>query len=139
MTGNRWTLLLIRGTESPVRQYSFSRRNVAWALRLGALASVLLVAGIGLLGTGAVARVQADLLRGQNEALQSQLSVIRTEVTTLAGSLENLAERDASMRGLAGLESIDDEVLRVGVGGPGLETPEMHPLFALDPALRRLD
>ena len=135
MTGNRWTLLLIRDTESPVRQYSFSRRNVVWALRLGALALVLLVAGFGILGTGAVARVQADLLRGQNDALQSQLGALRTEVTALEGSLEDLAERDASMRGLAGLESIDDEVLRVGVGGPGLETPEMHPLFALDPAL----
>jgi murein DD-endopeptidase MepM/ murein hydrolase activator NlpD len=36
---------------------------------------------------------------------------------------------------VAGLDAIEDDVLEVGVGGPGLRTPESHPLHPLDPDL----
>jgi murein DD-endopeptidase MepM/ murein hydrolase activator NlpD len=46
-----------------------------------------------------------------------------------------MAQRNAQVRNLAGLDPIDAEVLMVGVGGPGGLTPESSPLWELDASL----
>ena len=43
-----------------------------------------------------------------------------------------MADNDARFRSIAGLESIDPEVMQAGVGGPGLGTPETYPLWSVD-------
>jgi murein DD-endopeptidase MepM/ murein hydrolase activator NlpD len=52
-------------------------------------------------------------------------------VSGLQEVMEELAEKDAEVRSIAGLDPLDTDVLRVGVGGPGSATPENHPLHAL--------
>jgi murein DD-endopeptidase MepM/ murein hydrolase activator NlpD len=48
-----------------------------------------------------------------------------------------LAERDAELRVMAGLDPIDPEVLQVGVGGPGSPALETHPLYELNQAISK--
>ncbi len=97
---------------------------------IGGLAVALAVAFF--MASGGPHRVQARLLAAKNQAMAEELASIRAEVASLEGTVEDLAEQNAQTRVLAGLESIDAEVLQVGVGGPGTITPRSHPLWGLD-------
>lgn len=92
---------------------------------------VLLAAGL-FVASGGVHRVQARQLATKNQVMAEELASIREQVTSLEGAVESLAEQNARARSLAGLESIDAEVLQAGVGGPGTITPRSHPLWGLD-------
>ncbi len=76
-----------------------------------------------------------DILRltGENEALTTEIAGIQARVRDLEGTLDLISDRDARYRVLAGLESLDSEVLQVGVGGPGLATPESGRLWETNP------
>jgi murein DD-endopeptidase MepM/ murein hydrolase activator NlpD len=132
MAADKWTFLLVRGEDSPVQQYTLSARRLrsaAWAASIVALAAVALVATSGL---ESVARVQARHLRLQNAALESELGRFNERIRSLEAVLDQVAENDANFRSLAGLETIDPEVLQAGVGGPGLGSPEVSSLWAID-------
>jgi hypothetical protein len=132
MIRDRWTLLLFRGVERPVRQFSVSHlaaRRVTLGAALFAVTILTLTAAA--LSEGS-ARVRANLLDRENQMLAAELDRIQSRVTSLESTLVTLTDRDGEVRALAGLDRLDDDVLRVGVGGPGLRTPESNPLFDLD-------
>ena len=101
-----------------------------------------ILSGVGVLGvllaatffvtSGGLHRMEARHLAAKNQAMVEELAGIRTQVASLEGAVEGLAEQNAQARVLAGLESIDAEVLQAGVGGPGTITPRSHPLWGLD-------
>jgi murein DD-endopeptidase MepM/ murein hydrolase activator NlpD len=137
MSGDRWTLLLLKGGQSPVRQFSFSQRTVHYCI--GALAAFVL--GLTGVATGlsfdSVAHIRARILARENAALASELSSIQGRVNSLEGRLGELAEIDQRARLMAGLEPIDAEVLQAGVGGPRTSSPEVSPLWAVDSTLSK--
>lgn len=137
MIGDRWTLLLLKGERSPIRQISFSERAVH--LCVGGLTAVVL--GLGGLATGlgldGAAHVRARLLGHENVALSRELGTIQGRVNSLEGTLGQLSAMDSRLRLLAGLDSIDSEVLQVGVGGPRTSTPESNPLWSVDSTLSK--
>jgi murein DD-endopeptidase MepM/ murein hydrolase activator NlpD len=132
MAADKWTLLLVKGEDSPVQQFSFSARrirSIVWT------ASVVAAVGAGLVltaGLEGVARVRARQLSAQNDALEQELGRFNDRVRTLEAVLDQLAANDANFRSIAGLETIDPEVLQAGVGGPGLGSPEATDLWSLD-------
>lgn len=132
MSGDRWTFMLLKGTGVPVRQFSVAP---VWLRRMGGVGVVL---GVALLivtiwaGFGTSARFEAERLREKNAVLTAELEQLQERIAMVEGSLGQLADRNAEVRNLAGLESIDPEVLEVGVGGPGSVTPEAYPLWQLD-------
>ena len=135
MTGDRWTLLLLKGEESPVRQYSISRRTVHFAIG-GVTALFFGVGGLSMaMGMDGTARLRARSLAEKNEALAGELVRIQSKVEGLEGRLGDLSEKGAELRALAGLDAIEEDILAVGVGGPGLSTPESNPLYGLDEKL----
>ena len=113
MTGDRWTLLLLRGERRPIRQFSVSQRAVHYCA--GALAVVVLgLTGVGVgLGLDSAAHVKARLLARQNAALTAELGAIQGRVNSLEGKLGELAQLDQRARLMAGLDSLDAEVLQV--------------------------
>ena len=132
MTGERWTFLVLRGEDSPVRQYSLSSRSIRILAAAGAFVS-LTVAGFGLTAAlDASARIQNRQLEAQNQALSAELEGFRARVGDLASTIDQLAEKDSHIRTLAGLETIDPEVMQAGVGGPGLGSLESYPLWSVD-------
>lgn len=132
MAGDRWTFLIVRGEDSPVRQVSFSARALRAVLVAGSLVS-LTVLGFGLTsGIEGVGRLQARHLKARNQALEAELARFGNRIQSLEGVLDQVAANDANFRSIAGLEVIDPEVLQAGVGGPGLGSPETSPLWALD-------
>lgn len=135
MTGKKWTLLLLKDHATPVRQFRVAPRLVQYAAG-GVVGIFLLLAGLSVnLGIQGTSKVQKARLQEENRLLSSELERLRSEVGELESRVSTLAERDAEYRILAGLDTIDEEVLEVGVGGPGTATPEDHPLWALDPEL----
>lgn len=125
--------MFLKGGTAPARQYSMSAAGVH---RLVAAACV----AIGLVAVGAVffafdtaARSRAALLERENSLLRAEMEAIEGHVAELDQAMATLAERDSRIRGLAGLMGIDEEVLEVGIGGPGLESPGEGELWELDP------
>ena len=137
MTGDRWTLLLLKGEQSPIRQISISKRGVY--LCVGA--AVALVVGLSgfatALGIDSAAHVRERQLARENRALTQELSSIQGRVNGLEGRLGNLSTMDSRLRLLAGLESIDPEVLQVGIGGPSTSRLQSNSLWSVDSTLSK--
>jgi len=132
MTGDRWTFLVVRGEDTPVRQYSLSAKALRRAMGVGAIGVILLV-GLGVSAfLDATARIQVLGLETRNQALRAELAQFRERVGDLESTLDVLAEKDSRIRTIAGLSSIDPEVMRAGVGGPGLGSLESYPLWSVD-------
>ncbi len=132
MTGDRWTFLVVRDEDTPVRQYSVATRTFRVLGGFGVLL-ILVLAVFGISAAlDATARIQNRRMEARNEALTVELAQFRERVGKLEATLDGLAGRDAALRTMAGLEVIDPEVMEVGVGGPGLGTPESYPLWGVD-------
>jgi len=132
MTGDRWTFLVVRGEDSPVKQYSISTRRLRAVLIAAAVLTVG-VLGVALSsGIEGFARIEAYRLRAENAALEGELARFAGRMQALEGTLDQVAHNDASFRSIAGLEVIDPEVLQAGVGGPGLGSPQASALWMVD-------
>lgn len=88
---------------------------------------------VGALGYVGGRSLKEARLQHSNELLSNQLTGIQGRVAGLETDLGSLADRDAELRVLAGLDVIDREVLEVGIGGPGSPTLEENPLYEVDP------
>lgn len=132
MARDRWTFLVVRGEDRPVRQYSLSDRAMRSLAGGAAFALVMVLASGVILGSDSVARVRAVQFEARNDALEQELDQFQNRIRELARSLDRVAANDARFRNLAGLASIDPEVLQAGVGGPGLGFPESSPLWSTD-------
>ena len=137
MTGDRWTLLLLRGERSPIRQFSLSSRaihfGIGWLTVL-----VLSLSGLAAtVGMDGAARLEARRLELENSALTQELSAIQGRVNSLEGQIGQLTQMDSRLRLLAGLDSIDVEVLQVGIGGPSTSGPEGNALWPVDSTLSK--
>ena len=133
MTGDRWTFLVLRGEDSPVKQYSFSSHLFRVVIGGGVIVALLLVGSALTVGIDAYSRVQTSRFEDRNEALRVELQQFQVRIDQLEGTLDQVAVNDTRFRGIAGLESIDPEVLQAGVGGPGLGSPESYGLSSIDP------
>ena len=135
MIGDRWTFLLVRDGLSTVKQYSLSSRLLRILVGGGLVAALILIAYAVTIGVDGYARLQSAQLDTRNTVLQDELQQFRTRVDHLESTLNHIAQNDARFRSIAGLESIDSEVLQAGVGGPGLVGPEAHSLWTIDPSI----
>ncbi len=130
---DRWTLVLHRDKEEP-RQIALpirSPRLLAGGVGFACLGVLALLAFIGIRGVDTVQTLQ---LERQNQILSAELASLQKRLGGLQGELAELAEMDSELRVLAGLDVIDEEVQRVGIGGPGTPHLETHPLYELDPS-----
>lgn len=135
MARGRWTLVIVSDDPTRVRQLRLSRE----AVRLTVAAGLLVFSALGSLAVGFFVkeseRVTARRLARKNELLEAELARIQESMTALRGALDELSEKDAHFRLVAGLEPLDEEVLRAGIGGPGTETLESNALWKLDTRL----
>jgi murein DD-endopeptidase MepM/ murein hydrolase activator NlpD len=119
---------------SPIRQYSASSRTLHY---LGSVVGgfTVLVTGLAtFVAVDGLARYEARQLEQEKSLLTQELQTIQTRVAQMEGSIDGLIDQDERFRLLAGLGTIDEEIFQVGVGGPGMLTPESSPLWVVDPA-----
>lgn len=134
MTGNKWTFLVVRDEGGPLRQYTFTTRLLKVMGGFGATITLALIAVVVVVGVNGSARIKAQRLQAQNDALRGEIEQFQARVGQLDAALGELAKEGSNLRTLAGLETFDPDVLEVGVGGPGLGTPEEYGLWSVDPA-----
>jgi murein DD-endopeptidase MepM/ murein hydrolase activator NlpD len=105
-------------------------------VRLGIAASLIAVSLVSSIGTAFVVKrrqpVQTARLEQKNQLLQSEIRQIRSQVSSLKTNVNALSQQDERLRLVAGLEPLNADVQRVGIGGPGGEEPA-------EGALRKLD
>ena len=135
MTNQRWTFLCISEDERPVRQFSVSAGGLHYLPSLAAAVVTVLTALIMLVVIDGSARFQVVKLRGEKAAISQEVESIRTRVAQMEGSIDGFIETDEQFRLLAGLNPIDAEIFEVGVGGPGMATPESEPMWEADPVI----
>jgi murein DD-endopeptidase MepM/ murein hydrolase activator NlpD len=104
------------------------------AVALGVVVLALVV-GVVSVAVDAVGGLQARDLAQRNRLLTQELTRIQEKVATLESMVDRVQSRDAEVRSLAGLEPLDEDVLQVGVGGPGGGEPGAHPLHRMDAEL----
>jgi murein DD-endopeptidase MepM/ murein hydrolase activator NlpD len=137
MPAEKWTFLIVKDEESPIRQVKVARGTLRVGLGVASGVAVLLtVFTFGLLFSG-VRWIEANRLAQKNQLLEYELAGMRTQVADLEGRLSEFSQLDRQMRVLAGLDPIDSEVLEVGIGGPGTLTPEALPLWSVDSTLTK--
>ena len=133
MFSERWTVLLMKGDNDSVRQYSLPRSTVRRAgLALG-VCGVLFLGAAAFLTYDTGARARAAMLARENRILEDQLADYHGRLGDLDLTIADLAEKDRHARLLTGRIGFDEEVFEVGVGGPGLESPGEDELWRLDP------
>ena len=137
MFPDHWTILVLGGEDRPIRQIRLSSRRIRWAVA-GLCLGCLTFLGLAVaLGVGAPAQMKAQRLARENAVLAEELQAIRSRVEGLEGQLQALSAKDVRYRTLAGLDAIDEDVLEVGVGGPGMDTPQSHALWSVDSTLSK--
>jgi len=132
MTGDRWTVLVVRDEKSPVKQFSMSSRVLRVAVGGFVVLALLLLGSSVTVGLDGYSRLEAHALESRNEALRVEFEQFQHRIQGLEDTLDGVAANDARFRGIAGLKQIDPEVLQVGVGGPGLGTPQSYVLWPID-------
>jgi murein DD-endopeptidase MepM/ murein hydrolase activator NlpD len=135
MNKKKWTLLLLGDGPENIRQFSLSPRILRWFVGGVGLSAVVILALGGLLVFNGAAYVRATSLAQENSLLTEELQRFRQRVDGLEETIANLGEQDSQFRQVAGLEPMDEEILEVGIGGPGLATPEDHSLWPVDSVL----
>ena len=138
MTGARWTILFLGGDASGVRQFSVPRRFVRPLLALGCILATLFASALVFLVRDSSARLRASSLALENRLLEDKVASLQQQVWEVDGRMAWLVERIDRTRLLAGQTGIDRDVMRVGVGGPGLEAVGEDDLWSLDPAASEL-
>lgn len=119
--------------EPGVRQYRFSRE----AARLSIALVLLAVAAVSSALTGVVMRADTGesprQLASRNRLLRGELSRLTSRLDTLRASMDELQRQDQAFRLIAGLEPLDADVRRVGIGGPDEATsPASRPIWDFD-------
>jgi len=118
MGKRRWTLVLVPDGAEGSKSFRVSLRSI----RL--LGGIIAFAVVAALVTGfSVASKALDLsrlerLERNNDALAEEIARAQETVTALQDTVTAIAERDQKIRLLAGLDPIDPDVQRAGIGGP---------------------
>ncbi len=137
MTEKKWTLLLLGENPEGIRQFSVSPRLLRWLAGGFGVFSVTILALFGLLLINGGAQLKARYLARENSLLTEELRQFRDRVDGFEETIAELSEQDGLVRQLAGLDAMDGEILEVGIGGPGLTTPEGRALWPVDSALSK--
>ncbi len=101
-------------------------------MAVGVTSAAVVVLSATVIGFGILNQSQLLDTEERNSTLEAGLAQLQAQIANLEATLDRVAEDDAHFRSLAGLETISPEVMEVGVGGPGIGTPESLPFSETD-------
>lgn len=133
MQNKRWTFVCMADHDNQAHQYSVSSGALQYLASLGGGFVVTVAALSMIVALNGSARYDALKLQRQKSLLSDEIVEIQGRVARIEGSIDVLIDEDDRFRLLAGLDVIDEEIFEVGVGGPGMLTPESSPLWVEDP------
>ncbi len=129
MARSRWTVLFVPHGSTGSRSFSVSGTVMKLATGVvTVVAASMLAAAIGVV-SHSVDLTHSRQLERTNRALASEVARLGQRVATLSDTLEIIARRDEEVRLVAGLEPLNPEVQRAGIGGPAGSWPEREHLL----------
>lgn len=135
MARDKCTFIIVTASPRGFWQYTLSRRAVRVLLAGSAILFVLVTGLAFSVAARESHRLRAARLEKEKELLTQALERMRARVDQVEAQLAELSAKGTRYRMIAGLASIDEDVLQVGVGGPGTEPSEASSLRPLDPEL----
>lgn len=132
MARRQWTLLVVDDSETAVKQYRFSKEAVRFCIALALVAISALSSTTTAFVMKRLAPQQTVELQKKNDLLKAEIKDIDKQVASLNAHLDNLAKQDEHFRLVAGLDPLDEDVQRVGIGGPGSDDAVRSDLRKLD-------
>ena len=110
----------MRGLDQPAKQYSLSPLLRKLIVAAGVASAIVVFLSASVVGVGLLNQSQLADTEARNSTLEAGLAHLQEQIANLEATLDRVAEDDAHFRNLAGLETISPEVMKVGVGGPGI-------------------
>ncbi len=130
MAKRRWTVLLVPHGDGASRSVGVSLTVVKLALGIATVLGASFLAAVIGVTTRTVDLARSERLQSQNRLLQRELAQMDQRIGALSDTLAVISRRDDQVRLVAGLEPLDPEVRKAGIGGPVGAWPERDELVA---------
>ncbi|MBN1893578.1 M23 family metallopeptidase [bacterium] len=118
MLRERFRLMYMPKQGTAIRQISLNGNQLYWYSISGGVALFVLVAVIIGVFTRFYHNYRIVSLKKDREHLQRELLTIKDQVLTLSSRISQIEKAGNELRNAAHLQPIDDDIRRVGVGGP---------------------
>jgi len=129
MAERRWTVMLIPHGDGVSRSISISVTILKLLAGVATIVVAFMLAGTFSIVTRTVDVARSDRLERENRALSAAIARMDDRVSMLSDTLAIISRRDEEVRLVAGLDPLDPQVRRAGVGGPEGSWPERESLL----------
>jgi len=129
MAERRWTVMVIPHGDAGSRSVSISMTVVKLVVGVCVVLAATVLAAVAGVASRTLDLAQASRLESENAALTAELARLGEKVEELSDTLSIITRRDEQVRLVAGLEPLDEEVRRAGIGGPAGDWPERERLL----------
>jgi hypothetical protein len=130
MPERRWTVMVVPHGEGTSRSVAVNATFLKVVLGVGTVVLLFLLAATFGVVNRTVDIARSQRLERENRALSDELTRMNQHLGTLSDTIAVISQRDEQLRLVAGLEPLNDDVRRVGVGGPAGSWPERDRLLA---------
>jgi len=118
MTARRWTVILVPHGAGSSRSVAVSATLAKLLAGVATVAAASVAAAVVTVVSHGVSATRNAQLERQNQVLAGEVQRLDTRVQDLSDTLALISRRDQEIRLVAGLEPLDPEVRRAGIGGP---------------------
>lgn len=129
MAQRRWTVIVVPHSASSSKSVSISTTALKLVVGVATVVTAsALAAAVSVLSHGVDVTRNRQLER-ENAVLARELDHLGSRVGSLSDTLALISRRDREIRLVAGLEPLDPDVRRAGIGGPAGLWPEREELL----------
>jgi murein DD-endopeptidase MepM/ murein hydrolase activator NlpD len=129
MAKHRWTVMVVPHGAEGSKSVALSATVVKLLAGVATVVVASLLAGLVSVFSHGVSATRNRQLEHQNQVLARELERLGGRVGDLSDTLALISRRDEHIRLVAGLEPLDPDVRRAGIGGPARPWPEREELL----------
>jgi murein DD-endopeptidase MepM/ murein hydrolase activator NlpD len=130
MAKSRWTVIVVPHGAGSSKSVAVSATVVKLLAGVATVAVASVLAALVTVLTHTVDATKNAQLERQNQVLAGEVQRLGGRVENLSDTLALISRRDEEIRLVAGLEPLDPEVRRAGIGGPAGNWPEREALLS---------
>lgn len=129
MANRRWTVMVVPHGAGSSKSVAVSATVVKLLAGVATVAAASVLAAVITVFTHTVDATKNAQLERQNQVLAGEIERLGGRVENLSDTLALISRRDEEIRLVAGLEPLDPDVRRAGIGGPAGNWPEREDLL----------
>lgn len=129
MAKRRWTVIVVPHGAGSSKSVAVSATVLKLLAGVATVAAASLLAALVAAFSHGVSATRNSQLEHQNQVLARELERLGSRVGDLSDTLALISRRDQEIRLVSGLEPLDPDVRRAGIGGPAGTWPEREELL----------